>query len=159
MTSYLRVLTICALATTSLAADHPVEGDRLRLRDPSTPAHRTVRFRAVREPAIDHTMAADPRVVGATLEVTGRGSSDGSSGIETYDTARFLYADLQADGTAVLDFNEAYNPPCAFNQFTTCPIPLRENRLEVKILAGEKAYARPAPSGRAGLPDPASHRR
>jgi uncharacterized protein (DUF1684 family) len=65
---------------------------------------------------------------------------DGSSGIETYATARFLYADLQSDGTTVIDFNTAYNPPCAFNPFTTCPIPLRENRLDVKILAGETAY-------------------
>ncbi len=65
---------------------------------------------------------------------------DASSGVETYETARFLYADLLPDGTTVLDFNEAYNPPCAFNVYTTCPIPLRENRLPVKILAGEKAY-------------------
>ena len=65
---------------------------------------------------------------------------DASSGQETYETARFLYSDLQDDGTTVLDFNVAYNPPCAFNPFTTCPIPLRENRLPVKILAGEKAY-------------------
>lgn len=65
---------------------------------------------------------------------------DASSGHETYETARFLYADLRDDGTAVLDFNQAYNPPCSFNPYTTCPIPLRENRLPVKILAGEKAY-------------------
>jgi uncharacterized protein (DUF1684 family) len=65
---------------------------------------------------------------------------DASGGQETYETARFLYANLQDDGTTVLDFNEAYNPPCAFNPHTTCPIPLRENRLPVKILAGEKAY-------------------
>jgi uncharacterized protein (DUF1684 family) len=65
---------------------------------------------------------------------------DASSGQETYGTARFLYADVHADGTTLLDFNEAYNPPCAFNPNTTCPIPLRENRLPVKILAGEKAY-------------------
>jgi uncharacterized protein (DUF1684 family) len=65
---------------------------------------------------------------------------DASSGKETYETARFLYADLLDDGTTVLDFNQAYNPPCAFNPYTTCPIPLRENRLPVKILAGEKAY-------------------
>jgi uncharacterized protein (DUF1684 family) len=65
---------------------------------------------------------------------------DASSGQETYETARFLYSDLQGDGTTVLDFNMAYNPPCAFNPYTTCPIPLRENRLAVKILAGEKAY-------------------
>jgi len=65
---------------------------------------------------------------------------DGSSGHETYETARFLYSDLLDDGTTVLDFNQAYNPPCAFNPYTTCPIPLKENRLSVKILAGEKAY-------------------
>ncbi len=66
---------------------------------------------------------------------------DASSGQETYETARFLYSDLRDDGTTVLDFNMAYNPPCAFNTFTTCPIPLKENRLPVKILAGEKKYA------------------
>ena len=65
---------------------------------------------------------------------------DASSGSETYEAARFLYADLLEDGTTVLDFNEAYNPPCAFNPYTTCPIPIPENRLPVKVLAGEKAY-------------------
>jgi len=65
---------------------------------------------------------------------------DASSGHETYEAARFLYSNLLDDGTTVLDFNEAYNPPCAFNPYTTCPIPLKENRLGVKILAGEKAY-------------------
>jgi uncharacterized protein len=65
---------------------------------------------------------------------------DQSSGAETYEAARFLYSDLRDDGTTVLDFNRAYNPPCAFNPYTTCPIPLPENRLAVKILAGERAY-------------------
>lgn len=65
---------------------------------------------------------------------------DGTSGKETYHTARFLYSDLSDDGTTILDFNEAYNPPCAFNPYTTCPLPLPENRLTVRILAGEKAY-------------------
>jgi uncharacterized protein len=65
---------------------------------------------------------------------------DASGGQETYEAARFLYSDLRDDGTTVLDFNQAYNPPCAFNPYTTCPIPLKENRLAVKILAGEKAY-------------------
>ncbi|MGH9373281.1 MAG: DUF1684 domain-containing protein [Vicinamibacterales bacterium] len=65
---------------------------------------------------------------------------DASSGEESYEAARFLYTDLLDDGTTVLDFNQAYNPPCAFNPYTTCPIPLRENNLPVKILAGEKAY-------------------
>jgi uncharacterized protein (DUF1684 family) len=66
--------------------------------------------------------------------------NDASSGDETYEAARFLYADLDADGTTILDFNEAYNPPCAFNPFTTCPIPLPENQLPVEVLAGEKKY-------------------
>jgi len=65
---------------------------------------------------------------------------DASGGIETYRTARYLYSDLNDDGTTVLDFNEAYNPPCAFNPYTTCPIPLRENQLPIKVLAGERAY-------------------
>lgn len=65
---------------------------------------------------------------------------DQSSGQETYEAARFLYADLKDDGTTLLDFNEAYNPPCAFNPYTTCPIPLKENNLPLKVLAGEKAY-------------------
>jgi uncharacterized protein (DUF1684 family) len=66
---------------------------------------------------------------------------DGTSGKETYAAARFLYSDLLPDGTTILDFNEAYNPPCSFNEFTTCPVPLQENRLSVRIPAGEKAYA------------------
>ena len=65
---------------------------------------------------------------------------DASSGRETYEAARFLYADLADDDTAVLDFNQAYNPPCAFNPYTTCPIPIPENRLPVEVLAGERAY-------------------
>ncbi len=72
---------------------------------------------------------------------------DGSSGNETYETARFLYADLKPDGTSVLDFNQAYNPPCSFNPYTTCPIPLPENRLAIKILAGEQKYPEHVPLG------------
>jgi uncharacterized protein len=68
---------------------------------------------------------------------------DGTSGKETYETARFLYADLKSDGTAVLDFNQAYNPPCSFNPYTTCPLPPKENRLTVRIPVGEKAYPHP----------------
>jgi hypothetical protein len=63
---------------------------------------------------------------------------DGTSGKETYGAARFLYTTLDADGTVVLDFNQAYNPPCAFNPFTTCPLPPAENRLSVRIPAGER---------------------
>jgi uncharacterized protein len=71
--------------------------------------------------------------------------NDATSGTETYEAARFLYSDLAKDGTTILDFNEAYNPPCAFNPFTTCPIPLPENQLALKVLAGEKKYRGPKP--------------
>jgi len=69
---------------------------------------------------------------------------DASSGHETYETARFLYSDLREDGTAVLDFNMAYNPPCAFNPYTTCPLPTEQNRLRVRIEAGELDYHKAA---------------
>ena len=65
---------------------------------------------------------------------------DLTSGGETYPAARFLYADAPEDGWTVVDFNLAYNPPCAFNPHTTCPLPPQENRLPVRIEAGEKAY-------------------
>ena len=71
--------------------------------------------------------------------------NDASSGTETYEAARFLYSDLRRDGTTILDFNVAYNPPCSFNPFTTCPIPLPENRLPIKVLAGEMKYRGAAP--------------
>jgi uncharacterized protein (DUF1684 family) len=63
---------------------------------------------------------------------------DATSGKETYPSARFLYADAPKDGSVVVDFNKAYNPPCAFNPYTTCPMPSKENRLKMRIEAGEK---------------------
>ena len=66
---------------------------------------------------------------------------DLTSGSETYPAARFLYANApDADGRTTVDFNRAYNPPCAFNQHTTCPLPPRENRLPVRVEAGELDY-------------------
>ena len=69
---------------------------------------------------------------------------DATSGHETYGAARFLDSEAPKNGTVVLDFNEAYNPPCAYNPYTTCPLPLPENRLKVPIQAGEKKYAGPS---------------
>ena len=69
---------------------------------------------------------------------------DATSGDETYPAARFLYADApDADGWTTVDFNKAYNPPCAFNPHTTCPLPPPDNRLEVRVEAGEKNYSGP----------------
>lgn len=65
---------------------------------------------------------------------------DLTSGRETYPSARFLYADLPVNGGTTLDFNRAYNPPCAFNPYTTCPLPTEQNRLRVRIEAGELDY-------------------
>jgi hypothetical protein len=68
---------------------------------------------------------------------------DLTSGKETYGAARFLVADAPKDGKVVLDFNEAYNPPCAYNPYTTCPLPTAENRLRARIAAGEMNYGAP----------------
>lgn len=72
--------------------------------------------------------------------------ADRTSGRETYGLGRFLYSDWpDAEGRVVLDFNRLYNPPCAFSEFTTCPLPPPGNRLDVAIRAGELKY-----EGRAG---------
>lgn len=66
--------------------------------------------------------------------------ADRTSGKETYGAARFLYIDPPKDGKVVLDFNKAYNPPCAFTPFATCPLAPPENRLDLRVTAGEKNY-------------------
>lgn len=66
--------------------------------------------------------------------------SDATSGRETYGAARFVYAERPRGETIVLDFNLAYNPPCAFTPFATCPLPPKENRLPFAVTAGEKNY-------------------
>jgi len=65
---------------------------------------------------------------------------DETNGKQTYAAGRFLDAGPVRDGKVVLDFNKAYNPPCAFTKFATCPLPPKENRLSLRIEAGEKAY-------------------
>jgi uncharacterized protein len=65
---------------------------------------------------------------------------DKSSENETYRSGRFLYAEKPVNGEAILDFNKAENPPCAFTPYATCPLPPAGNSLEVEIQAGEKRY-------------------
>jgi uncharacterized protein len=65
---------------------------------------------------------------------------DLTSGHETYPAARFLYTSKPVDGKVSIDFNKAENPPCAFNAYATCPLPPEENRLQVRVEAGEKIY-------------------
>ena len=60
---------------------------------------------------------------------------------ETYGAGRFLYATKpDAEGYTYLDFNKAYNPPCAFTPYATCPLPPKQNQLPIEINAGEKNY-------------------
>ena len=71
--------------------------------------------------------------------------ADRTSGHGSYGAGRYLYAPMpDAQGKVRLDFNRGYNPPCAFTAFATCPLPPPENRLDLAIAAGEKAYAKPA---------------
>jgi uncharacterized protein len=65
---------------------------------------------------------------------------DLTAGKETYHAARFLVTGPIKDSKVIMDFNEAYNPPCAFNPYTTCPLPIPENRLKVRVEAGEMSY-------------------
>jgi uncharacterized protein (DUF1684 family) len=66
---------------------------------------------------------------------------DVTSAKETYGGGRFLYAEMPKDGKVVVDFNQAYNPPCAFTPYATCPLPPRQNWLPIRVEAGEKAFA------------------
>lgn len=66
---------------------------------------------------------------------------DATSGDESYGAGRYLVSDPpDGNGEVVLDFNKAYNPPCAFTDFATCPLPPEANRLKVAVRAGEKAW-------------------
>lgn len=65
--------------------------------------------------------------------------ADETTGLDTYGAGRFMYATPDSTGRIVLDFNKAYNPPCAFSPFATCPMPPRENFMPAAIEAGEKS--------------------
>ena len=65
---------------------------------------------------------------------------DKTSGEETYGASRFMGAEVFVDGSVDLNFNRAYNPPCAYTPYATCPLPPPQNILPVKIEAGEKNY-------------------
>jgi uncharacterized protein (DUF1684 family) len=73
--------------------------------------------------------------------------ADATSGTTTYGAGRQLYAPAPAaDGSVVLDFNRTTNLPCAYTDFTTCPVPLPQNRLPVAIEAGEQLPLQPVTS-------------
>jgi hypothetical protein len=69
---------------------------------------------------------------------------DETSGHETYGGGRFLVTgEVQPDGSVEVDFNLAYNPPCVFSSYATCPLPPEGNRLPLRIEAGEKVWRCP----------------
>ncbi|TWI04736.1 hypothetical protein IP90_00871 [Luteimonas cucumeris] len=71
--------------------------------------------------------------------------ADRTNGHGSYGAGRFLDAQKpDISGRVVLDFNQSYNPPCAFTPFATCPLPPPENRLDLAVESGEKAYAKSA---------------
>jgi uncharacterized protein (DUF1684 family) len=65
---------------------------------------------------------------------------DQTAGKETYPSGRFLKSAMPANGEVIIDFNKAYNPPCAFTAFATCPLPPRQNTIGAAINAGGKKY-------------------
>lgn len=66
---------------------------------------------------------------------------DTTNGRETYGGGRFLVTGpVQPDDSVEIDFNLAYNPPCVFSPYATCPLPPEGNRLSVRVEAGEKVW-------------------
>ena len=132
---------------------------------PSYPADLRWRIEARWENAPAGTLLAVPNVLGGIDEMPAPGTAvfslngheyrltpvlepgesdlffvfaDATNRTETYGAGRFLYASPAKDGRVVLDFNRAYNPPCAFTPYATCPLPPKQNRLPIAVSAGEK---------------------
>jgi uncharacterized protein (DUF1684 family) len=67
---------------------------------------------------------------------------DDTNASETYPSGRYVYVKRpDSEGKTILDFNKAYNPPCAFTAFATCPLPPKQNVLNLSVTAGEKKYS------------------
>jgi uncharacterized protein len=76
---------------------------------------------------------------------------DATNGGSTYGGGRYLYTDPPREGHVVVDFNQAYSPPCIFTPYATCPLPPRQNRFPFPVEAGEKTW-RPQHEGAHGSP-------
>ena len=134
---------------------------------PTYPANAKWRIEARFEPAAGARAIAVPTVLGTVEQMSSPGSvifsvdgkeyrldpvvepgenrlffifGDQTNKTETYGAGRFLYAEMPVNGRVVLDFNRAYNPPCAFSPYATCPLPPRQNKLALRVEAGEKRY-------------------
>ncbi|MBC7920196.1 MAG: DUF1684 domain-containing protein [Ferruginibacter sp.] len=99
-----------------------------------------------RQPAAG-TLVFDVKGKTYRLDATAEGDhlfvvfADETNAEETYGAGRFVYVDQPgADGKTFVDFNKAYNPPCAFTPYATCPLPSKDNRLAIRVVAGEKNY-------------------
>jgi uncharacterized protein len=137
---------------------------------PTYPPDRRWRIEAKWEPAPPGTSIPVPNVLGSVDQMPAPGTAvfsvggqelrltpvleegetnlffvfaDATNRTETYGAGRFLYAEPPKAGRVVLDFNRAYNPPCAFSPYATCPLPPKQNRLPLAISAGEKRTGEP----------------
>lgn len=69
--------------------------------------------------------------------------ADKTNGTETYGGGRYMWVEApDAEGRMLIDFNKSYNPPCVFTPYATCPLPPRQNRLSIRVEAGEKTYGK-----------------
>ena len=146
-----------ALAAFEGIESYPADPDwRLEARFEAYPEPRKIRVATVVqglgwEPTVPGTLEFEAQGQSLSLEAYRSDDgffivfADGTTGDTTYPAGRYLAADLPGpDGTTVLDFNRAYNPPCVFSEFATCPLATPRNRLAVAVEAGEKyAHAQP----------------
>lgn len=84
--------------------------------------------------SVEYTLAAFEQTDGELFIIF----HDQTNGKETYSAGRYLYLKPPEDGMVMIDFNRAYNPPCAFTEYATCPLPPAQNRLDIAVAAGEK---------------------
>lgn len=98
----------------------------------AVPVAGQVRFTINNQPVVLTALGGDPQK-GLSFVF-----ADATSKTDTYPAGRFLESEPVVDGKVVLDFNKAYNPPCAVTPYATCPIAPKENHLSVAIPAGEK---------------------
>jgi cysteine-rich repeat protein len=87
--AWLAVVVVGVWVPSAMAVDYPVAGDRLLLKDPGNPSLRRVKFRAAKDLNVDPALLGDPTALGATLEITGAGAGDGTSGVLTLEAGRW----------------------------------------------------------------------
>ena len=145
-----------AIATFEGIESYPADPDwRLEVKFEAYPEPRTIRVATVVqglgwEPTVPGTLEFEAQGQSLSLEAYRSDDeffivfADATTGDTTYPAGRYLAADLPGpDGSTVLDFNKAYNPPCVFSEYATCPLATPRNRLAVAVEAGEKYTPKP----------------